>query len=335
MANNSIRIAVFLLLIAAIIIPLSAFAQEDSVTFPPDSKPYQRSYAEWTAEWWKWFLSIPIGDNPINDPSGERCALGQQGTVWFLIGSGGGKAERECTIPAGRAILMPAINVECSYAEDPSLRTEDDLRACATGDQDLVTETAATLNGSVLQVHRVQSPPFNLTVPTDPVYPFPEGPTRAVSEGFWVFIKPLPPGQYVLHVQGLLVDPTVTAPVNLVEDSTYHLTVENPEFETVQETVTIANGSLEFPVSSTSNVSNVAFDELAKQLSFSISGDVEGSTTMPISWLLEGPLTVVMDGNEFTDYETSANQETGETNVVIIHPPGAHDFVITGTNIVP
>ncbi len=71
------------------------------------------------------------------------------------------------------------------------------------------------------------------------------------------------------------------------------------------------------------------------RLSFPISGDIEGTTIVSISWLLEGPLTVVMDGKEFTDYETSANQETGETNLVIIHPSGAHDFVITGTNIVP
>jgi hypothetical protein len=228
MANNSVRITVFVFPIAAIIIPLSAFAQEDSVTFPPDSRPYGRTYAEWTVEWWKWFISIPTEDNPINDPSGERCALGQQDSVWFLVGSGGGRAERECTIPAGKAILMPALNVECSYAEDESLKTEDDLRACATSDQDLVTETAATLDGSVLQVHRVQSEVFDLTFPPDNIFAAPEGPTKAVSEGFWVFVKPLPPGQYELHAEGLLVDPTVTGPINLVEDTTYHLTVENP-----------------------------------------------------------------------------------------------------------
>lgn len=42
-----------------------------------------------------------------------------------------------------------------------------------------------------------------------------------------------------------------------------------------------------------------------------------------------------MDGNGFTDYNNQANQETGETNLVIIHPDGDHDTVITGTNIVP
>jgi hypothetical protein len=42
-----------------------------------------------------------------------------------------------------------------------------------------------------------------------------------------------------------------------------------------------------------------------------------------------------MDGNEFTDYETRANQEIGETNLVIIHSDEDHDDVRTGTNIVP
>jgi hypothetical protein len=62
---------------------------------------------------------------------------------------------------------------------------------------------------------------------------------------------------------------------------------------------------------------------------------VEGTTTVPISWLLEGSLTVVMDCNKFTNYETTANQEIGETNLVIIHPDGHKNSVITGTNIVP
>jgi hypothetical protein len=43
----------------------------------------------------------------------------------------------------------------------------------------------------------------------------------------------------------------------------------------------------------------------------------------------------VTDGNGFADYETPANQQTGETNLAIIHPDVDHDIVITGTNIVP
>jgi hypothetical protein len=319
----------------AAMLPAPSFAQSDSLTFSPDSAPYGQTYDQWTAEWWKWFISIPTEDNPINDATGERCALAQKGPVWFFVGSGGGTAERNCTIPEGRAILIPAINVECSYAEDESLATEDDLRACATGDQDLVTQTGATLDGSALEVHRVQSPVFDITFPADNIFAAPEGSTQAVSEGFWVFVKPLPPGEHELHAEGLLVDPTITGPVNLIEDSTYHLTVESLEFETVAQTVSIADKSFEFPVRSTSAVSNIAFDEQAKQLSFSVSGNSEGTARAPIGWLLAGPVTVMMDSVEITDYEITENQETGETSITIIHAEGDHEIVISGTNVVP
>src|SRR5687767_2637946 len=103
--------------------PLASFAQTSDKgpsVFSPDSKPYGMTYQEWTAKWWQWFISIPADKNPINDPTGERCAEGQSGPVWFLVGSGGGRAERECTVPAGKAIMIPSINVECAFSEDES-----------------------------------------------------------------------------------------------------------------------------------------------------------------------------------------------------------------------
>lgn len=337
-ANKLCGVGVAILIIMLGASPLASFAQtgdSDSPSFSPDSEPYSMTYEEWTAEWWKWFISIPTDQNPIADPIGERCAEGQTSPVWFLVGSGGGKAERSCAIPAGVAILMPAINVECSFAEDASLQTEDDLRACATGDQDLVTQFGGTLNELDLEVHRVQSPVFDLTFPADNVFGAPEGSTRAVSEGYWLFLKPLPLGNHELHADGLLVDYTVTGPVNLVEDSTYELTVEASSSEVFAETVAFADKSFEFPVNSISTVSNIEFDEQAKQLSFTVSGEFGGTTSAPISWLLEGPYTVMMDGAEVTNYDTSENSETGEITLRLFHSDGTHDVVVTGTNVVP
>ena len=68
------------------------------------------------------------------------------------------------------------------------------------------------------------------------------------------------------------------------------------------------------------------------RLSSPISGDIEGTTIVSISWLLEGPLTVVIEGNKSTDHETARNRETGETNLVIIYPEQEKDTIITGTN---
>lgn len=319
--------------------PITSFAQEEnrnSNLYSAESRPYGMTYGEWTSEWWRWFLSIPTDQNPINDPAGERCAEQQSGPVWFLVGSGGGRAERSCAVPAGVAILIPAINVECSLAEDDSLKNEADLRACANSDQDLVTQTAATLDGSELEVHRVESPLFDVTFPADNIFAAPEGPTQAVSDGYWVFLKPLPPGNHELHAEGLLVDPTVTGPVNLVEDSTYHLTVEASSSNVYSETVAFADKSFDFPVNSTSTVSNIEFDEQSKRLSFTISAGAAGGTTwMPIGWLLEGPYTVVMNATEVTDYDSSENPKTGETTLTLFHSDRTYDIAITGTNVVP
>ena len=68
--------------------------------------------------------SIPQDKNPTADVTGENCDEGQSGPVWFLAGTFGGLNERNCEIPAGKSILFPVINGECSYAEYPDLRTK-------------------------------------------------------------------------------------------------------------------------------------------------------------------------------------------------------------------
>jgi len=331
-----IALAVTLLLVAISGTSTSvSFAQDDrSETFSPDDRPYGKTYSEWTENWWQWFLSIPADENPINDSTGEKCLVQQSGPVVFLVGSGGGTAERSCTITSDKAILIPSINVICTFAEDESIQTEEDARACANGDQDLVTEYTGTLDGSDVGVHRVDTSLFDVTFPPDNVFGIEEGDSQGVSDGYWVFLKPLREGSYELRATGLLVDYTVTGPVRLVEDSTYHLTVESSQAPIYAETVAFADKSFDFPVSSASSISDLSFDEEGKQLSFAMSGASAGMTSMPISWLLEGPYTVMID-NEVTDHDIWENPATGETMLMFTHDEKDHDIEITGTNVVP
>ena len=64
-----------------------------------------------------------------------------------------------CTIPAGKAILSPVATNECSYAENPNLKTEAELRACAvSGDE--VNSIEATVDGvpvNDIAKYRIQS----------------------------------------------------------------------------------------------------------------------------------------------------------------------------------
>jgi hypothetical protein len=99
--------------------------------FQANSKPYGLAYVEWTAKWWQWGYSIPKDINPAYDDTGKNCAQKQNGPVWFLAGTYGHPANRKCDIPAGKAILFPILNSECSFAEFPKLKTLSELRVCA------------------------------------------------------------------------------------------------------------------------------------------------------------------------------------------------------------
>ena len=126
-------------------------AQENSdnivAVFPPDSRPYNLTYSEWTSKWAQWEFSMPEAVNPAVDDTGKNCANNQTGPVWFLAGTFGGAVTRQCTIPSDRAILVPIILIVCDSATEPALDTEEELRACAKADQDLVIGKEITVDG--------------------------------------------------------------------------------------------------------------------------------------------------------------------------------------------
>lgn len=201
----------------------------DTLVFPVDSKPYGKSYAEWSAIWGQWLLSIPVNKSPAGDPTGENCGINQQGPIWFLAGTFGGAAERTCTIPAGKAIMFSPINSECSYAEYPDEKTESDLLECAKTIQDLTTYAQATINGTAIEnldSFRIESPLFNVTFPENNVFGIPPGRTQAISDGIWIILKPLPPGEHKIGSKGTSVDFTTLAKSTFVSDATYRIIVK-------------------------------------------------------------------------------------------------------------
>jgi hypothetical protein len=172
--------------------------------YTSDSKPFGRTYAEWTARWWQWVLSIPKTNNPLIDENGRNCANNQSGPVSFLAGTLKGPAERSCTIPADKAILFPVINFEASVAEGDGT-TDEELAAHAEFEMDQITNMHAMISGiniNELKQYRIQSPPFNVTLPIENVLGLPAQTTKMISDGYWLFLKPLEPGTYDLYSFG-------------------------------------------------------------------------------------------------------------------------------------
>lgn len=201
----------------------------EQLTYHVGSKPFGTPYEDWTAKWWQWLLSIPNADNPAIDTTGEHCGVAQNGSVWFLTGTTGGKNTRSCTIPPGVAILIPVLNSECSTAEFPDLTTEEELRECAESFQDQTQQLEFFLDGTRfegLENSRIVSPLFNVTFPEENIFGAPAGMTNAVSDGNWVFLKPLPEGEHEIIAKGISLDLTTTATNTFVTDITYDLLVK-------------------------------------------------------------------------------------------------------------
>jgi hypothetical protein len=190
--------------------------------FAVNSRPFGRTYAEWTAKWWQWVLSITKKENPLVDEDGKNCASNQSGPVWFLAGTLKGPAERSCVITANKAILFPVINVEASVAEGDGT-TNEELAARTKFEMDLITDIRATISGTnvnKLKQYRIQSPPFNVTLPTDNVLGLPAQTTKMISEGYWLLLKPLELGKYDIHSFGSCLAGRIKIGVS------YHLTIE-------------------------------------------------------------------------------------------------------------
>ena len=53
-------------------------------------RAYGKTYAQWSAEWWKWVEGIPAAENPVLDPDGRFAGVNQpDAPMWFLAGNFG------------------------------------------------------------------------------------------------------------------------------------------------------------------------------------------------------------------------------------------------------
>jgi hypothetical protein len=176
-----------------------------NLVYDIDSNPFNVSYADWTEKWWQWTYSIPWDRNPSYDDTGKYCSENQSGPVWFLTLAYEHPVTRTCDIPENTALLITILNSECSYAEFPLLKTEEELRECAKSMQDLVIGGNASFNKVTIpnsEIYRVQTDLFNFTLPENNILNLTSQTTQAVADGNWLFLKPLPIGTHELKVKG-------------------------------------------------------------------------------------------------------------------------------------
>ena len=110
---------------------------------------------------------------------------------------------------------------------DPSIKTDSGLLHCASAGNEFGV-IGATLDGKKLEnldSYRTHSGFFKIVVPKDNVFNNIPGTWKAVTEGFYLFLKPLSPGKHDLHLTTSVSNP-VQPSYNYAADLLYHLDVK-------------------------------------------------------------------------------------------------------------
>jgi hypothetical protein len=214
-----------ILLIAALVCVGFTKINSAVAVIAPTAKIEGKSYAEWSAAWWQWALSLPANDNPFFDEGvSVNGANGQSGKVWFLTGviNESGTAARTLTVPKGTMLFFPVINTEASTLEVGTPfygSNETELRETALSFA--LANAFAQIDGVPVQNldrYTFLSPLFSFSVPDDNVLGVPSGEGFSVSNGVYLMLAPLPVGQHVIHFGGTFADFAFSLDITYVID---------------------------------------------------------------------------------------------------------------------
>jgi len=184
-------------------------AIEDYVV-APDASVADLDLSDYANLWWQWAYSTPPDQGAVTDTSGARCDVNQDGPVWFLAGGfGTSKIERTCTIPAGKHVFFPVINMIVYPSNDGDIDC-DSAKANAAANNSRYVFIRVNLDGSELkdaERFRIASTDcFDLLGKVPPEYGAPQV-FPSATDGYWIMLKALPPGNHHLEFKAAYTNP--------------------------------------------------------------------------------------------------------------------------------
>jgi hypothetical protein len=214
--------------------------------YSDDQPPFGIPADVWIGKWWSWWIKTNAGGN---EPVLNGCIINKSEPMVMLMETTvNGKPHQVCEISSTQGIIVPlwtgfwdADNPEDekkTYAELSKMAREQvDLGAVTSlvkVDNNPVAklDVVSSMRGGSLDyktnsldnVTEVFSKGFNITIPEDSNYPdLKSGTFRTGAHGWFVFLKPLPPGDHTLYYN---VGVTGTGPNDHSAEITYDLKVK-------------------------------------------------------------------------------------------------------------
>ena len=214
--------------------------------YSKDEHPFGISYSDWVAKFWNWDFSIPI-DSQTNTLAGLKdngCLMHKDNSMVMLVDTAaGGIWKQKCTISRTEGILIPIWTGEC----DQALKGFDSysfkqLSECARAydlgivkgqvkvdDIPVATLDSIDYKTNVMNnVTEVYTKQFDAIVPKEShLISERYGTFPAAAHGWFVFLKPLPPGDHVVYYQNSVEATTLSGAGNMNSGQfTYHLNVK-------------------------------------------------------------------------------------------------------------
>ena len=219
--------------------------------FSKSEAPFGTPSDVWIGNWWSWWIKANSGGNA---PVPNGCIINNTGVMVMLMETTvSGKQHQVCEISSTQGIMVPLWTafMEDSISEQGNQPLKDysydqlSKAAREIGDLGAVTslvkidgKPVAKLDvmsslksgsldykiNSVDNVTELYSKGFNITIPEDVNYPDQNpGTWRSGAHGWFVFLKPLPPGDHTLYYN---VGVTGTGPNDHSAEITYDLKVK-------------------------------------------------------------------------------------------------------------
>jgi hypothetical protein len=217
--------------------------------YSKDESPFGISYSDWVAKFWAWNFFLPSDQQAIK-PIGlieNGCLTHKENSLVMLLDTSiGGIWNQNCTISRNDGILIPIWTGECNAGEGDCLgKPFEELSKAARGfdlgkinglvkvDNIPVAELDALdyKTNKMNNVTEVYTKQFNATIPNDSRMKTEEenyGKTfPAAAHGWFVFLKPLQPGNHTVYYQNDVAPTTLSGAGNVNSAQfTYHFKVE-------------------------------------------------------------------------------------------------------------
>lgn len=179
----------------------------------------------------QWAFSFPAATNPVLDATGAFSAAGDQGSYFFLTGSGSADpVVRNVTVRPDQTLFFNLVAVLNSVY--PGYETEAALRADAADFIGVASNLTVSVDGapalmpagfSSLDQFRQSSPLFPMNFVVDNIFGYPPGVVPAIVDGYWVGLEALSKGSHELHFTAQTNGVGAYAGYSFAQDITYHI----------------------------------------------------------------------------------------------------------------